>query len=39
VNPQLLFLSDGQVSPFEWRLSTAGTESLSFDEQLTVDRP
>ncbi|WP_320838124.1 type II secretion system minor pseudopilin GspH [Zhongshania sp.] len=39
VNPQLLFLSDGQISPFEWRLSTAGAESLSFDEQLTVDRP
>ncbi|WP_373084116.1 type II secretion system minor pseudopilin GspH [Zhongshania sp.] len=39
VSPQLVFLSDGQISPFEWRLSTAGAESLSFDEQLAVARP
>ena len=38
VNPQLLFLSDGQISPFEWRLSTAGAESLVLDEQLTVEQ-
>jgi len=38
-NPQLVFLSDGQISPFEWRLSTSGAESLAFDEQLTVEQP
>lgn len=37
--PQLVFLGDGQISPFEWRLSTAGTESLVVDEQLKVARP
>ncbi|WP_159238267.1 type II secretion system minor pseudopilin GspH [Zhongshania aliphaticivorans] len=36
--PQLMFLGDGQISPFEWRLSSDGAESLVLDEQLTVER-
>lgn len=39
VTPQLLFMSDGQISPFEWRLSATGAESVVFDEQLTVEQP
>jgi general secretion pathway protein H len=39
VTPQLLFMSDGQISPFEWRLNASGAESLVFDEQLTVEQP
>lgn len=35
--PQLVFLGDGQISPFEWRLSAEGAESLVLDEQLTVE--
>lgn len=36
--PQILFLGDGQISPFEWRLSSEGAESLVLDEQLTIER-
>ena len=35
--PQIMFLGDGQISPFEWRLSSAGAESLVLDEQLMVE--
>lgn len=37
MTPQLWFLGDGQVSPFEWRLATAGAESVSFDSRLDVE--
>jgi general secretion pathway protein H len=33
-----LFLGDGQISPFEWRLSSEEAESLVLDEQLTIER-
>jgi general secretion pathway protein H len=36
--PQILFLGDGQISPFEWRLSSEEAESLVLDEQLTIER-
>lgn len=35
--PQILFLGDGQISPFEWRLSAEGAESLVLDEQLSIE--
>ncbi|CAA0087228.1 Putative type II secretion system protein H [Zhongshania aliphaticivorans] len=35
--PQLMFLGDGQISPFEWHLSADGAESLLLDEQLTIE--
>ncbi len=39
LTPQLVFLGDGQVSPFEWRLSTEGAESVSFDQKLRLPKP
>ncbi|MBW2939607.1 type II secretion system minor pseudopilin GspH [Zhongshania aquimaris] len=36
--PQIVFLGDGQISPFEWRLSSEGAESVVLDEQLTIER-
>lgn len=35
--PQIIFLGDGQVSPFEWQLQTEGAESINFDQQLRVE--
>ncbi|MBD2858550.1 GspH/FimT family pseudopilin [Spongiibacter sp. KMU-158] len=36
LTPQLVFLGDGQVSAFEWRLSTAGANSVEFDQRLRL---
>ncbi|AKH69486.1 type II secretion system protein H [Spongiibacter sp. IMCC21906] len=35
--PQILFLGDGQVSPFEWRLLTDGAESVMIDQSLRLE--
>ena len=34
--PQLLFLADGQVSPFEWTLYSEDGKSVQFDQNLQV---
>ena len=38
MTPQILFLGDGQVTPFEWRLYTADGESVKFSETLRVEK-
>ena len=36
MTPQIQFLSDGQVSPFEWRLRSIDGDTLVFDDSLRV---
>lgn len=35
--PQILFLGDGQVSPFEWVLRAESADSLVFDQRLSIE--
>lgn len=37
LTPHILFLGDGQVSPFDWRLQTDGAESVTFDQSLRLE--
>lgn len=39
LTPQLVFLGDGQVSPFEWQLSAQGAESVVLDQKLNIAVP
>lgn len=36
-SPQILFVGDGQVSPFEWRLFADDAESVMFDQSLRLE--
>lgn len=36
--PQILFLGDGQISPFEWTLRAESADSLLFDQRLSIEQ-